>query len=95
VRVTDRVVTIEDRVRGTDAHIVFALAPGASARFEGANANIASGSSHATFRSEGLEAWRIEPAEHAPRFSQRVPALRLTARFRGDRAVTRIEIAER
>ena len=94
VRVSDRLVTIEDRVRGADAHIVFALAPGATAGFEGSNANIASGSTQATFRSEGLEAWRIEPAEHAPRFSQRVPALRLTARLRGDRAVTRIEIAQ-
>lgn len=94
VRVIDRVVTIEDGIRGTDGHIVFALAPGATARLDGATAHVAVGASLATFRSEGLAAWRIEPAEHAPRFAQRLPSLRLTARFRADRAVTRIEIAE-
>jgi hypothetical protein len=85
-------VAIEDRVRGADAHVVFALAPGATASLSGAEAGVAIGATRAVFRGEGLEDWRLEPAEHAPRFSQRMPALRLTARFRGERAVTRIEV---
>lgn len=86
-------VTIEDRVHGRDAHVVFALAPGATATLVGARADVASGAAHAAFHGEGLEPWRLEPAEHAPRFGTRTAALRLTARLTGERAVTRIEIA--
>jgi len=95
VHVNGDVVTIEDRVRGRDAHVVFALAPGATVTLEGTRADVTSGASRASFRGAGLAPWRIDPAEHAPRFGTRVAALRLTARLTGERASTRIEIAGR
>lgn len=85
-------VTIEDRVTGRDAQVVFALAPGAIATVSGPRADVVSGGTRASFHSEGLEPWTVEPAEHAPRFAQRVPSLRLTARFSGAKARTRIEL---
>lgn len=92
VRVEPGAVTIEDRVHGRDAHVVFALAPGAAATLAGTRADVSTGATRASFESEGLEPWRLEPAEHAPRFATRVPSLRLTARFTGERATTRIAI---
>lgn len=91
VRVAGETVTIEDWVHGRDAHLVFALAPGATATLAGTRAEIAVGGSRASFLGEGIEPWRIEPAEHAPRFAQRTAALRLTARLRDEDARTRIE----
>jgi hypothetical protein len=91
VEVADGVVTLVDRVHGDDAHLVFALAPGAVATLSGARADVTAGASRASFLAEGLEPWKLEPAEHAPRFSQRTAALRLTARLRGAEARTRIE----
>lgn len=90
LRVADGVVTIEDRVAGRDAHAVFALAPGAVASVTGTTADVVVGGSHARFEAEGLEPWRLEAAEHAPRFAQRVPAQRLVARFTGAGARTRV-----
>lgn len=95
VQVAGGAVTIEDRVRGRDAHVVFALAPGATVALSGTGADVTSGASRAAFRGAGLGPWRIEPAEHAPRFGTRTAALRLTARLTGERAGTRIEIAGR
>ena len=91
VQVGVDVVSIEDRVSGTGAEAVFALAPGASATVAGTQADVVAGTSRARFTAEGLEPWRVEPAEHAPRFSQRVPSFKLVARFTGARARTRIE----
>lgn len=93
VEVVNRAVTIEDRVRGRDAHVVFALAPGATVTLAGSRADVAIGSTRATYLAEGLAAWRLEPSEHAPRFATRTAALKLTAPFLADRATTRIEIA--
>jgi len=91
LHVSGGVVSIEDRVSGDGAEIVFALAPGATATVAGTQADVVAGASCARFTAEGLEPWRVEPAEHAPRFSQRIPSLRLVARFTGARARTRIE----
>lgn len=91
LQVAGGVVTVEDRVEGRDAHAVFALAPGATAAVAGTQADVVAGASRARFTAEGLEPWRLEPAEHAPRFAQRTGALRLVARFTGARARTRIE----
>jgi len=84
-------IAIEDRVRGNDPRLVFALAPGAVVELWGPRAIVTSGASRATFEGEGLGDWRVETGEHAPRFAQRLPAPRLVARFKGTRAVTRIE----
>jgi hypothetical protein len=95
VEVAGGSVRIEDRVEGRDAHVVFALAPGATVSLAGARADVASGASRASFVGEELEEWRLEPAEHAPRFGQRAAAFRLSARLRGPRSLTRIEITTR
>jgi len=95
VEVGGGVVSIDDRVSGDGAEAVFALAPGASATVAGTQADVVAGGSRARFTAEGLEPWRVEPAEHAPRFSQRVPSLKLVARFTGPRARTRIETSGR
>ena len=94
VHVAGGSVTIEDRVHGADPHVVFALAPGAVATLMGARADVTSGASHAVFHGEGLEDWRLDSAEHALRFAQRTPALRLTARLRSERAITRVQVSE-
>jgi hypothetical protein len=91
VSVDGGTVTIADRVHGEGAEAVFPLAPGAVATLAGARAEVTSGGSRAAFHGEGLGPWRLEPAEHAPRFSQRVAALRLVAPLHGAAARTRIE----
>jgi hypothetical protein len=95
VHVADGVLTLDDRVTGRDATIVFPLAPGALARVEGATAVVESGESRATFAATGLGAWQLEPGRHAPRYSHRVPAQRLVARFAGDTAHTTITVGTR
>ena len=95
VQVAGGVVTVDDRVEGSDATIIFPLAPGAIARVDGANAVVQCGDSRATFAAEGLAVWELEPGRHAPRFSHRVPAQRLVARFEGARAVTTITVGPR
>ena len=94
VRVESGVITIEDHVgRGDEAALVFPLAPGASIELVGTTARIRIGSSLATFESEGLEPWSIEPGEVAPRFGAIEPAPRLTAKLRGTDARTTIRVA--
>ncbi len=92
VEVAGRLVRIEDRVQGREAHAVFPLSPGATVTLAGPRAEVAVGATRARFVAEGLAPWRLEPSEHAPRFGSRVAAARLTAAFGAERATTRIEL---
>jgi hypothetical protein len=91
VEVAGGVVTLTDRVAGRDAELALPLAPGAQATLDGRRATVRSGRSRATIEIEGGGPWRAEPSEHAPRFSLRVPAVRLVSRL-DDRAATRIAV---
>jgi Heparinase II/III-like protein/Heparinase II/III N-terminus len=87
-------IVIHDRVRPAgDAHIAFALGPHANVELSGTLAMVTVGTSRATFEAQGLEPWRLEPAEVAPRYGVRVPARRLTARFTSDASQVTIELA--
>jgi hypothetical protein len=95
VEVADGRIVIHDRVRGEGAELVFALAPGAKAEIAGARATLTIGQSRATFDAEGIEAWRLEPSEHAPRFAQRKPSTRLVAGIAGERCRTEVRVTDR
>jgi hypothetical protein len=96
VSVESGTVRIEDRViRGTQPEIVFPLAPGAAIELEGTSARVSTGGSNATFAGQGIEAWRIEPADVAPQYGRIVRAERLVARLNGSEARTLIRIAPR
>jgi len=86
-------VTIEDRVEGEGAELVFALVPGARIERDGTRAVVVSGATVATFETDGAGDWRLEPAEVAPRYGARLPAARLVAPIGGERAQTVIRIA--
>ncbi len=88
-------ITLHDRASGRDPEIVFALAPGAEAELSSAGATVRIGPSHATFEAEGLEPWRSEPAEAAPRFGSRAASERLCAKIRGASCRTTITVAAR
>ena len=87
------VVTIEDRaLRGSGAMLVFPLAPQAKVELDGATARVRVGNTLATFTGEGLEPWRIEPGEVAPRYGRIESAPRLVAALRGAECTTRVRI---
>jgi hypothetical protein len=88
-------VTLEDRVDRLPAEIVFPLDPGARVELEGARARVTVGGTAATFAVEGAAAWRLEPAEVAPRFGTRVAATRLCAALTGRRCRTEIAVGAR
>src|SRR5262249_15203692 len=71
VEVADGRIAIHDRVRGEGAELVFALAPGAKVEIAGTRATVATAGARATFAAEGIESWRHEPSEQAPRFFSR------------------------
>jgi hypothetical protein len=86
-------VRIEDAVeRGAGATLSFPLAPGAKVTLDETRARVTSGATVAELSSEGLEPWRIEAAEVAPRYGVRLPAFRLSAALTGtsSRIVLRI-----
>ncbi|MGH7741723.1 MAG: hypothetical protein ACRENS_06840, partial [Candidatus Eiseniibacteriota bacterium] len=58
-------------------------------------AHITIGETTAEFTSEGLEPWRIEAAEVAPRYAVRVPAFRISAALLGTRCRTVIRVSAR
>ncbi len=73
-------IVIEDRImRGSGAEISFPLAPGAHVELDGTRARVTFGGASAVFEGEGLEPWRMESAEVAPRYGTRVSAPRLAA----------------
>ncbi len=87
-------VTVQDRVAGADAGIVFPLAPGARVALDGTRAKVTCGGTCATFSGEGLAAWRCEAGEHSPRYAHLEEAPRLVAAFTGTRARTEITLAD-
>jgi hypothetical protein len=94
VSVTGGEVRIEDAVeRGAGAALSFPLAPGAQVALDETRARITSGATVAEISSEGLEPWRIEAAEVAPRYGVRLPAFRLSAALTGDRALTVLRLS--
>jgi hypothetical protein len=95
MQVTDGRVTVDDVVSGPDAGLVWALAPGADVRLDGARATVTIGATAAVFASEGAAPWRLEPAEVAPRFARRQPAQRLVAALPAARARTTITVSPR
>jgi len=58
----------------------------------GTRAMLSVGGSRATFEAEGIESWRLEPSEHAPRFGRREPASKLVARITGAECRTEIRL---
>jgi hypothetical protein len=89
-------VLIEDVVeRGSAAVLSFPLAPGAQVVLEEALARVTIGSTIAEFSAEGLEPWRIEAAEVAPRYGVRLPAFRISAALSGASCRTRIRLSQR
>jgi hypothetical protein len=88
-------VTVDDVVTGSDPALVWALAPGADVRLDGARATMTIGATAAVFVSEGAAPWRLEPAEVAPRFARRQPAQRLVAALPAARARTTITLSPR
>jgi hypothetical protein len=94
VEVADGRVVVHDRVRGADAELVFALAPGAKAEIAGTRATVSIGGSRATFEAEGIASWRLEPAEHAARFARREASTRLVAAIEGSQCRTEISVEE-
>ena len=86
-------VTIEDRVTGdAEAAVAFPLAPGAIVTVSGATARAEVGATQVSFESEGLEPWRIERGEIAPRFGRIEQAPRLVAALHGSECRTTIRI---
>jgi len=83
-------IRIEDHVSGPAAELVFPLAPGARVTTDGARAEVRSGVSTLTLEGTGIDPWRVETAEVAPRFGRREPAQRLTARVRERETRTRL-----
>jgi hypothetical protein len=88
-------LVVSDTVRGDGAELTWALAPGAEARVDGTRATVTSGATAAVLDGEGIAPWRLEPAEAAPRFARRQPALRLVAAISGERCRTTITLARR
>ena len=96
VEVVDNEVRIEDAVEpGAGAMLSFPLAPGAQVALEDTRAHLVIGGTVADFTAEGLEAWRIEAADVAPRYGVRVPAFRISAALTGDRCRTVIRLSSR
>jgi hypothetical protein len=85
-------IVVVDRVRGEDAALIFALAPGAKAEIAGRRATVSIGGSRATFEAEGIASWRLEPSEHAARFARREPSTRLLAAIEGPQCRTEISV---
>jgi hypothetical protein len=89
-------VRIEDAVeRGAGATLSLPLAPGAQVTLDETRARITSGATVAELRSEGLEPWRIEAAEVAPRYGVRLTAFRLSAALTGSSSRTVLRISPR
>jgi hypothetical protein len=95
VEVEDGRIRVDDRVHGAAPELVFALAPRTEIELAGNTATVASGGSRAVFESRGVTAWRLEPAEAAPRFGQREPAARLVAAIEGETCHTEVTVGER
>jgi hypothetical protein len=91
VSVAAGIVTIEDEVEGAEPTLVFPLAPGAQASIDGAHVTVTNGSARATFTAAGTGPWRLEPSQHAPRYTHLVSAQRLVAPITGRKATTTIE----
>jgi len=79
---------IQDETVGPRPEIVFALAPGADVRLQGSRAVVTAGGSVARFEAEGVDGWRVEPAECASSYGQRRPSQRLMARMPDERCRT-------
>jgi hypothetical protein len=92
VEVADGRVVVHDRVRGEGAELAFPLAPAAKVEIEGSRATVVIGGARATFAAEGIEAWRLEPSEHAARFMRREPATRLAAAIEGGQCRTEVRV---
>lgn len=88
-------IVVHDRVRGEDAALIFALAPGARAEIAGTRATVSIGGSRATFEVEGAGPWQVIPGEHAARFARREPSTRLLAVIEGARCRTEISVDQR
>lgn len=95
VRFSAGELAIEDRVMGSAPEIVFALAPGAEVRLDGARAEVTVGRSTMRVESEGIEAWRVEAGECAATFGMRQPSPKLTARCPGSAVSTRLRFGPR
>ena len=96
VSVTAGQVRLDDIAeRGAGAALSFPLASGAQVALEGARARVTVGGVTAEFESEGLEPWRIEAAEVAPRYGVRAPAFRLDAALTGTTSRTLIRVGPR
>ena len=95
VTVEDDLVTVRDRVEGSDPTLVFPLAAGANVRVDGRRAQVSVGTSRAEFTLDGAGPWRVEDGEVSERFSHRAPAPRLVAPITEPRARTVIELARR
>jgi hypothetical protein len=93
VTVRGREVTIEDQVTSGEAELCFTLAPAAEVQIEGQRATVRAGRAAAVFEAGGIEAWRREPGECAPRFAAVVAAPRLCARLARSGARTIIRVA--
>ncbi len=95
VRFAAGAIEIEDRLEGPAPELVFALAPAAEVRIEGARAVVTSGASRMTLESDGIEPWRLEPCENAPSFGVRRKASRLAAACRERTVPTRLSFGPR
>jgi hypothetical protein len=88
-------VTVDDRVWGANAELVFALAPGAEVRLDGTRAHVVSGACAGVFEGLGIAPWRVASGEVAPRFSRRQPAVRLVASLGDEHCRTTISAGPR
>ena len=101
VRVAPGRIEIDDRVEGPAPMLAFPLPPGAEVRLDGARTEVEvrmhEGRPLAAPRglrivAEGVEAWTLEPSEHAFNFGRLAPAQRLVVALRGAEARTVIEV---
>lgn len=101
VRVAPGRIEIDDRAEGPAPMLAFPLPPGAEVRLDGARAVVEvrahEGRPLAAPRglriaAEGIDAWTLEPSEHASNFGRLAAAHRLVAPLRGVEARTVIEV---
>jgi hypothetical protein len=87
-------ITVEDAVSESGAELAFALHPDAKVELDGRRARVTIGRTTALFDATPIAAWRCVPAEYAPRFGLRQPALRLCATLDALACRTDITLAE-
>ena len=96
VQVSAGEIEIRDHVlRGAGAMVSLPLGIGAQVELDDTRAHITVGATRVELASEGLEPWRVEAAEVAPRYGVRVPAFRLSAALTGNRCRTVIRVSPR